>query len=99
LDQISVHELKERLDGNAVDIVVDVRRENEWNSGHIDQSRNIPLNHLMENLRELNPDDRIAVICAGGFRSSIAVSILQQPGFARLANVVGGMAAWQNASG
>ena len=39
----------------------------------------------------------LAVLCAGGFRSSIGTSILERQGFARITNVVGGMAAWKSA--
>ena len=41
--------------------------------------------------------DPVAAICAGGFRSSIATSILRQQQFERITNVVGGMTAWMNA--
>jgi hydroxyacylglutathione hydrolase len=45
----------------------------------------------------LNRDARIATICAGGYRSSIASSLLEQLGFRHISNVVGGMTAWNNA--
>jgi len=43
-------------------------------------------------------DQPVAAICAGGYRSSIATSILEQQGFTKITNVVGGMAAWRNAN-
>jgi len=57
----------------------------------------MPLNHLTESARSLNRDAKIAAICAGGYRSSIATSILEQSGFRNVSNVVGGMTAWNNA--
>jgi len=45
----------------------------------------------------LNRDARISAICAGGYRSSIATSLLEQLGFRSISNVVGGMTAWNNA--
>jgi rhodanese-related sulfurtransferase len=96
IEQISVQELKDRLSSNTVDTLIDVRRSNEWNNGHIDQARHIPLNHLSEEARTVDPHGRVAVICAGGFRSSLGTSVLERQGFTRISNVVGGMAAWQN---
>ena len=98
IEQISVQELKERLAAKSVDMLIDVRRPNEWNNAHIDSARAIPLNHLPEEARTLNPNGRVVVICAGGFRSSIGTSVLERQGFAHISNVVGGMAAWQNAA-
>jgi rhodanese-related sulfurtransferase len=57
----------------------------------------LPLNHLAETVSAIGRDDRVAVLCAGGFRSSIGSSILEQQGFQRISNVVGGMSAWANA--
>ena len=97
IDQISVQELKDRIAANRLGNLVDVRRPNEWNNGHIPEAQNVPLNHLSENIRYMDPNISIAVICAGGYRSSIAASIFEQHGFTHIFNVVGGMAAWQNA--
>jgi len=96
-EQISVDELRHRIEGNSVDTVIDVRRPAEWNNGHIDQSVNMPLNHLSELAAPLNRDARVAVLCAGGYRSSAASSILEQMGFRNISNVVGGMTAWEAA--
>ncbi len=97
MEQIAVQELRERIEADTVDIVIDVRRPPEWNGGHIESSVNMPLNHLSESALGLNRDSGIAVICAGGYRSSIASSLLEQLGFRHVVNVAGGMAAWKNA--
>jgi rhodanese-related sulfurtransferase len=57
----------------------------------------IPLNHLTARLDELPRDRPIVVYCAGGYRSSIAASLLQLHGFERVAEIAGGMAAWDAA--
>jgi rhodanese-related sulfurtransferase len=75
-------------------IVLDVRNPREWASKHIEGSVNIPLNHLQERIAEIPRDRRIAVHCAGGYRSSIAVSILHQHGITHLIEIAGGLAAW-----
>jgi glyoxylase-like metal-dependent hydrolase (beta-lactamase superfamily II) len=96
-EQISVEELKHRIDERSIDTIVDVRRPPEWSGGHIVQAVHMPLNHLAETAGSLNRDSKVAVICASGFRSSIAASVLEQMGFGKVSNVVGGMTAWNNA--
>jgi len=75
--------------------VLDVRTPQEWQQRHIDGSVNIPLNKLPDRLTELPRDRSIVVHCAAGYRSSIAGSLLQQAGFARVAELTGGLAGWQ----
>jgi glyoxylase-like metal-dependent hydrolase (beta-lactamase superfamily II)/rhodanese-related sulfurtransferase len=95
MEQISVDELRLRISEKSVETVVDVRRLPEWNNGHIESAIHMPLNHLVQSALSLDRASRIAVICAGGFRSSIASSVLEQLGFRNVSNVVGGMAAWE----
>jgi hydroxyacylglutathione hydrolase len=78
-------------------LVLDVRNPREWATKHIEGSTNIPLNHLQERIAEIPRDRRIAVHCAGGYRSSIAVSILHQYGITDLIEMAGGLAAWDAA--
>ena len=54
------------------------RGPREWASGRIEGSLNLPLNHLQERIGEISSDRLITVHCAGGYRSSIAASILQR---------------------
>jgi rhodanese-related sulfurtransferase len=77
--------------------VLDIRNPREWAASHIDGSVNIPLNQLQERIGEIPRDRRIAVHCAGGYRSSIAASILHQYGLTHLIEMAGGLAAWQAA--
>jgi hydroxyacylglutathione hydrolase len=77
--------------------VLDVRAPKEFQAKRIERSMNIPLNHLEERLAELPRDRAIVVHCAGGYRSSIAVSILQKHGFENLSELAGGIAAWEAA--
>ena len=58
----------------------------------------MPLNQLQERIGEIPRDRRIAVHCAGGYRSSIAASILHQYGITNLIEMAGGLAAWDAAS-
>ena len=78
-------------------LLLDIRNPREWATKHIDGSVNIPLNHLQERIAEIPRDRRIAVHCAGGYRSSIAASILHQYGITHLIEMAGGLAAWEAA--
>jgi hydroxyacylglutathione hydrolase len=98
MEQVNVEELDARLREGRAGRVVDVRRPAEWQAGHIPNAVHLPLNTLAQNVGALAANEPLAVICAGGFRSSIATSILEQQGFTKVTNVVGGMAAWKNAN-
>lgn len=97
-EQIGVEELDARIREGGSGKVLDVRRPGEWQAGHIPSALHVPLDVLADDAAALPKDQPLAVICAGGFRSSIATSILEQQGFTKITNVVGGMAAWQNAN-
>ncbi|HZQ41819.1 MAG TPA: rhodanese-like domain-containing protein [Acidobacteriaceae bacterium] len=79
-------------------LILDVRNPREYTAKHIPHSLNIPLNHLEERLAELPRDRRIAVHCAGGYRSSAAASLLQHHGLTNLIEMTGGLAAWESAN-
>jgi hydroxyacylglutathione hydrolase len=85
------------LSGAERPLVLDVRNPREWATKHIDGSVNVPLNHLRERIAEIPRDRRLAVHCAGGYRSSIAASILHQSGITNLIEMAGGLAAWEAA--
>ena len=78
-------------------LVLDVRAPKECQTKRIAGSLNIPLNHLAERLNELPNSRSIVVHCAGGYRSSIAASILQHHNFAAVTELTGGLAAWEAA--
>ncbi len=87
----------EELEAEDPLFFLDVRNPGEWEEKHIRGSVNLPLNHLQERIDEVPRDRRIAVHCAGGYRSSIAVSILHQHGITNLIEIAGGLAAWEAA--
>jgi rhodanese-related sulfurtransferase len=78
-------------------LAVDVRTPREWEAKRIAGSLGIPLNHLEERLSELPLNRPLLVYCAGGYRSSIAASLLQRMGFTQIAELAGGLAAWETA--
>jgi glyoxylase-like metal-dependent hydrolase (beta-lactamase superfamily II) len=98
IEQVTVAQLKEQMANSDVQIV-DVRRPAEYVDGHVPHAFNAPLANLYTSLGPLplEKDKLTAVICAGGYRSSAAASLLQKHGFSNLINVSGGTGAWINA--
>jgi hydroxyacylglutathione hydrolase len=78
-------------------LAVDVRAPRERDEKFVAGSVNIPLNHLAERLKELPSDRPLLVYCAGGYRSSIAASLLHRQGFTQVSEIAGGLAAWETA--
>lgn len=75
--------------------ILDVRAEKERQAGMIEGSQHIPLTQLQKRLDEVPRDQTIVVHCAGGYRSSIAASLLQRAGLHNVMDLVGGFAAWE----
>jgi hydroxyacylglutathione hydrolase len=78
-------------------LIVDVRTPREREQKRIGGSVSMPLNHLGEHLAELPTDRPVLVYCAGGYRSSIAASLLLRQGLTEVSEIAGGIAAWETA--
>ena len=96
-ERVSASMLAEELASQDPPLVMDIRAPREWNAKHLSDSINLPLAHLQERIEEVPHNRRIAVHCAGGYRSSIAVSILNQYGITNLIELAGGITAWEAA--
>lgn len=90
--------LAEELSSQNPPLVLDIRTPAEWSASHLDHSVNLPLSRLQERIAEVPRDRRIAVHCTGGYRSSIAASLLKRHGVTNLIELAGGIAAWEAAS-
>jgi hydroxyacylglutathione hydrolase len=97
--QVPVDELRAWIQEKAHGAlqIVDVRRAGEYGQGHVPGAVNIPLDRLGAGAGALKADLPTAVLCAGGYRSSAATSILQRLGLTDVYNVVGGTSAWVSA--
>lgn len=95
--QISVDDLNQQLKEDNLLKVIDVRRPAEYQSGHAPTAINSQLAFLERELSQFDSNQPTAVICASGYRSAIAASLLARHGFSKLYNVVGGTTAWINA--
>jgi len=97
-DRLSAPFAAELLSSPQPPLAVDVRTPRERDQKYILGSLGVPLNHLKENLEKLPKDRPLLVYCAGGYRSSIAASLLQSSGFRRVDEIAGGIAAWEAAN-
>jgi rhodanese-related sulfurtransferase len=97
-ERLSAQVAAERMAAAAPErapVVIDVRAPGERRQKRIAGSVGIPLTHLGERLSELPVDRPLLVHCAGGYRSSIAASLLQRHGFTEVSEIAGGIAAWE----
>jgi rhodanese-related sulfurtransferase len=76
---------------------IDVRAPRERDEKQIAGSLGIPLNHLLDELAKLPKGRPLLVYCAGGYRSSIAASLLKRHGFTDVSEIAGGITAWETA--
>jgi hydroxyacylglutathione hydrolase len=91
--QIPVEELSERLKKGAY--LLDVRGAGEWASGHVEGAAWIMGGDLAKRVGEVPTDRPVHVMCGGGYRSSVATSVLKRAGLREVVNVTGGMNAWK----
>ena len=94
--RVSVQELDRRLAENAVTLI-DIRNPGERENGAIPGSIHVPLAQMRTRLAEIPMDRPIVVHCAGGWRSSVAASLLRAQGVENVADLAGGYNAWADA--
>jgi hydroxyacylglutathione hydrolase len=92
LAQLTVQQLRERRDEV---IVLDVRQPAEWATGHIDGATWITGAELPDRIDEIPRGRPVAVVCSSGYRSTVAASLLAHHRTGPVANIPGGMTAWQ----
>lgn len=94
-ERLSSQFAAELMSSSEPPVVVDVRAQREREKKYIEGSLSVPLNHFAERLKKLPKDRVVLVYCAGGYRSSIAASLLQKNGFQLVSEIAGGLSAWE----
>ena len=94
MDEISVTQLKARMDSGEKLTLIDVREPYEVAIAKIPGAKLIPLGQIAERAGELDPNSEILLHCRSGKRSADALHILKSKGFTNLKNVTGGILAW-----
>ena len=94
--QITAQELASRMASGNIG-VLDVRREAEFETGHIEGADWHPLDRFKAALPDIAKDAPVAVHCKGGYRSLIALSLLERAGYHNVVDLAGGFDAWVGA--
>ena len=92
LTSIPAIELEERMQKDTLNIL-DVRKDGEYASMHLENSQHLPLDFINERMNEISKDKTYHIHCAGGYRSVIFASILKARGFTDIVDIAGGFAA------
>ncbi len=97
MQQITVTELKARIDAGDDIQLIDVRQPDEYAFSKIEGAKLIPLGEIMSRKSEIDETRETVVLCKMGGRSGRAIEFLEQSGFkGSLSNLVGGITAWSN---
>jgi hydroxyacylglutathione hydrolase len=88
-------ELSNSIESGEVRLI-DVRSDEEWKEGHVEQAEHRYLGRLPQFLNELPRDEKLVVQCRTGARSAIGASVLKAAGFKNVVNLTGGYVAWKN---
>ena len=94
MNEITVQELKEKIDNNEDFQLIDVREDFEYETSNIGGVL-IPLGGVLIESDKISKDKPVVVMCRSGKRSAAAITQLEQQGFTNLSNLRGGILAWQ----
>ena len=95
--RLTVEQVARAAGGSAPPLLIDVRQASEYAAGHVPGAVHIGAGELPDRLAELPRDRPVATICASGYRSSVAASLLRQAGFTDVSWVAGGVPTWEAA--
>jgi adenylyltransferase/sulfurtransferase len=97
MEEITVLELKRRLDAGDDLQIVDVREADEFAFCRLPDTTHIPLGQVLSRMDEIDPARETVVHCKGGVRSARAIEALTRAGFpGKLVNLAGGIMAWSD---
>ena len=94
MSRLSVEAFNERINTVSDLALIDIRNPGEVELGSITGARHISLPSLLKRLDEINKYEPVVVFCRGGYRSSIAASLLKSHGFTDVSDLIGGYSAW-----
>lgn len=94
---VLVSQAKQMIESNPNLVILDVRSQAEYDSGHLQNATLIPVTDLARRLYELDKQKDILVYCGSGGRSATASQTLVDNGFPSVYNMLGGITSWKNA--
>jgi rhodanese-related sulfurtransferase len=98
--EITVDEVKRRLDAGGTFRLIDVREDHEWQQGHAAGAEHLGRGIIERDIEKTAPDKdaEIVLYCGGGFRSALAADNLQKMGYTNVLSMAGGIRAWREAN-
>jgi hydroxyacylglutathione hydrolase len=97
LPLLSVQQLKKKVDQGEDLTLLDVRRQDEWDTGHVPGAMHVFVGQVERRLSEIPRDKPVVVMCNVGHRAGIAASILLREGYPEVFNLLGSVTAWRHA--
>jgi len=99
IQELSITDVKTKLDTGAAFHLVDVREESEWAKGHLPKAIHLGKGVIERDIEEKIPDLNAPIIlyCGGGFRSALAAENLQKMGYTNVFSMDGGWREWNEA--
>lgn len=94
IEEITVDQLKARLDAGEQPLVIDVREGWELDISKLPFARHLPMGQVADRLGELDPATPVIIMCRSGGRSLQVARFLAAQGFRSVANLTGGILAW-----
>ena len=90
--EITVEQLRSRLETNPQAILMDVREDNEWQKGHAAQAIHLGKGILERDIEQRFPDPNAEIImyCGGGYRSALTCDVAQRMGYKNVFSLAGG---------
>lgn len=91
---LATQELQAQIDAGEKLEIIDLREPELYRAGHVPGAKNIPFEEFNDRINELNPGDKIVLVCHTGPMGDVSGSLLAEKGYAKVSNLKGGMAAW-----
>lgn len=100
IKEISIQEVKVKLDNKEPFYFIDVREDHEWQQSHITNAEHLGRGIIERDIENKIPDktSKIILYCGGGFRSALSADNLQKMGYTNVYSMDGGFRAWKEAS-
>ncbi|MCJ8346042.1 molybdopterin-synthase adenylyltransferase MoeB [bacterium] len=98
-DEISIEQLKAKLDSENAPLVIDCREQSEIDTCKLSFTKHVILGNIKEGTEDFDKSQEIVVHCRSGVRSLTAIAVMQQEGFTNLKSLAGGIIAWMDQYG
>jgi rhodanese-related sulfurtransferase len=100
IHELTIQDVRKKIDGNEDFHLVDVREDHEWSAGHLPGAKHVGKGIIERDIETQIPDTNAEIIlyCGGGFRSALAADALQKMGYTNVHSMDGGFRGWKEAN-